>query len=228
MLTSWGGHACNRRENSANRFRRKTISRDGSCRRSAAVFSAKRPRQFPRNPIAFRCRFSRLQSSVCLQRCWRNFFAREQTRLRLFSERTVGRELLTRIQEGKQALDWRREGLQRNATGSLVNWRSRLAADVAALRRHDPSREIVLRRDRVTELVRRVSVCAPSAIQDLRRRFERLEKILTVLGPNATLQRGYSITMDASGNVIRSAANVSRGMCVRTRVSDGEFESNVF
>ena len=166
--------------------------------------------------------------TVCLQRCWRNFFAREQTRLRLFSERTVGRELLTRIQEGKQALDWRREGLQRNATGSLVNWRSRLAADVAALRRHDPSREIVLRRDRVTELVRRVSVCAPSAIQDLRRRFERLEKILTVLGPNATLQRGYSITMDASGNVIRSAANVSRGMRVRTRVSDGEFESNVF
>jgi len=165
--------------------------------------------------------------TVCLQRCWRNFLAREQTRLRLFSERTVGRELLTRIQEGKQALDWRREGLQRNATGSLVNWRSRLAADVAALRRHDPSREIVLRRDRVTELVRRVSVCAPSAIQDLRRRFERLEKILTVLGPNATLQRGYSITMDASGNVIRSAANVSRGMCVRTRVSDGEFESNV-
>ena len=165
--------------------------------------------------------------TICLQRCWRNFLAREQTRLRLFSERTVGRELLTRIQEGKQALDWRREGLQRNATGSLVNWRSRLAADVAALRRHDPSREIVLRRDRVTELVRRVSVCAPSAIQDLRRRFERLEKILTVLGPNATLQRGYSITMDASGNVIRSAANVSRGMCVRTRVSDGEFESNV-
>ncbi|PYK42213.1 MAG: exodeoxyribonuclease VII large subunit [Verrucomicrobia bacterium] len=46
--------------------------------------------------------------TVCLQRCWRNFLAREQTRLRLFSERTVGRELLTRIQEGKQALDWRR------------------------------------------------------------------------------------------------------------------------
>ena len=27
--------------------------------------------------------------AVCLQRCWRNFIVREQTRLRLFSERTV-------------------------------------------------------------------------------------------------------------------------------------------
>ena len=53
--------------------------------------------------------------AACLQRCWRNFIVREQTRLRLFSERTVGRELMTRIQEGKQTLDWRRENLQRNA-----------------------------------------------------------------------------------------------------------------
>ena len=166
--------------------------------------------------------------TVCLERCWRNFIVREQTRLRLFSERTVGRELLKRIQEGKQALDWRRESLQRNATGFFVNGRSRLTENAAALQRHDPSREIVLRGSHVTDLVRRVSVCAPSAIQDLRRRFERLEKILTVLAPKATLQRGYSITLDASGNVIRSAANVRRGVRIRTRVSDGEFESNVF
>ena len=50
----------------ANRLRRKTISRDGSCRRSAAAFSAKRLRQSPTNPVAFRCRLSRLQSSACL------------------------------------------------------------------------------------------------------------------------------------------------------------------
>src|SRR5881227_3476553 len=104
--------------------------------------------------------------TLCLHRCWQSFIAREQTRLRLFSDRAVSRELLRRMQEGKQTLDWKREMLQRNAIGYVGNWRSRLAADVAALRRHDPSREIVLRRDRVTELVRRVSVCAPSAIQD--------------------------------------------------------------
>src|SRR3954470_6275112 len=39
--------------------------------------------------------------AMCLQRSWQNFLARERTRLRLFSERAVSRELLRRIQEGK-------------------------------------------------------------------------------------------------------------------------------
>jgi exodeoxyribonuclease VII large subunit len=165
--------------------------------------------------------------TICLQRCWRNFLAREQTRLRLFSERTVGRELLTRIQEGKQALDWRRESLQRNATGFVVNWRNRLAENAAALRRHDPSREIVLRRSRFAELARRLAACPPQLVGTARRKFERAEKILAVLGPQATLRRGYSMTMDAKGNLVRSVTQVKGGDRIHTRVTDGAIESNV-
>ena len=165
--------------------------------------------------------------TVCLQRCWRNFLAREQTRLRLFSERTVGRELLTRIQEGKQALDWRRESLQRNATGFVVNWRSRLAENAAALRRHDPSREIVLRRSRFTEFARRLMTCPPQLLSTTRKRFERAEKILAVVGPDATLRRGYSLTLDATGNLVRSVTQVKRGDRIHTRVTDGAIKSNV-
>src|SRR6184192_3761487 len=116
--------------------------------------------------------------AACLERCWRNFIEREQTRLRLFSERTVGRELLARIQEGKQALDWRRENLQRSATGFLGSWRSRLAENAAALRRHDPSREIVLRRSRFAELARRLITCPPHLADAMRRRFERTERAM--------------------------------------------------
>jgi exodeoxyribonuclease VII large subunit len=165
--------------------------------------------------------------AVCLQRCWRNFIMREQTRLRLFSERTVGRELLTRIQEGKQALDWKRESLQRNATGFLVNWRSRLTENAAALRRHDPSREIVLRRSRLAELTRRLATCPPQLLGTARKRFERTEKILAVLGPDATLRRGYSMTLDATDNVVHSVTQVKRGDRLRTRVADGAIESDV-
>jgi exodeoxyribonuclease VII large subunit len=165
--------------------------------------------------------------TVCLQRCWRNFIVREQTRLRLFSERTVGRELLTRIQEGKQALDWRRESLQRNATGFVVNWRSRLAEDLAALRRHDPSREIVLRRSRFAELARRLAASPPQLVGTARKRFERAEKILAVLAPDATLRRGYTMTLDAAGNLVRSVTQVKRGDRIHTRVTDGAIKSNV-
>src|SRR5206468_11536717 len=153
----------------------------------------------------------------CLQRCWRNFIAREQTRLRLFSERTVGRELMTRIQEGKQTVDWRRESLQRNAVGFLGSWRGRLAENAAALRRHDPSREIVLRRSRFAELERRLAMYPPQTLGTARKRFERAEKILAVLGPHATLRRGYSMTMDAKGELVRSIAQVKRGDRLRPR-----------
>jgi exodeoxyribonuclease VII large subunit len=165
--------------------------------------------------------------AACLERCWRNFIAREQTRLRQFSERTVGRELLTRIQEGKQTLDWRRESLQRNTVGFLRNWRSHLAENTAALRRHDPSREIVLRRSRFSELTRRLAACPPQFVATAQKRFERAQKILAVLGPDATLRRGYSMTMNARGDLVRSVAQVKRGDRLRTHVTDGTIKSDV-
>src|SRR5438477_4179642 len=165
--------------------------------------------------------------ALCLNRCWQSFIARERTRLRLFSERAVSRELLRRMQEGKQTLDWRRESLQRNAVGFVGNWRGRLAENTAALRRHDPSREIVLRRSRFAELARRLAACPPQSVGTARKRFERTEKILAVLGPDATLRRGYSLTLDGTGNLVRSVTQVKRGDTIRTRVTDGTIKSNV-
>jgi exodeoxyribonuclease VII large subunit len=165
--------------------------------------------------------------AICLQRCWQNFFARQGTRLRLFSERAVSRELLRRLQEGKQTLDWRRESLQRNAAEFVRNGRGRLAEIAAALRRHDPSREIISRRNRLTEGARRLTACPLQLTAAMRRRFEGAEKVLAVLGPDATLRRGYSMTTDVKGNVVRSVGQVKRGERLRTRVTDGTIESDV-
>lgn len=165
--------------------------------------------------------------TLCLHRCWQNFIAREQTRLRLFSDRAVSRELLRRMQEGKQTLDWKREMLQRNAIGFLGNWRGRLSENAAALRKHDPAREIILRRNRFTDTTRRLVTCPPQLVDKMQKRFERVEKILAVLGPDATLSRGYSMTMDEKGNLIGSVRQVNHGDKIRTRLTDGEIESAV-
>jgi len=61
----------------------------------------------------------------------------------------------------------------------------------------------------------------------MRRRFERAERILAVLGPDATLRRGYSMTMDVSGDLVRSVSQVKRGDRLRTRVTDGTIKSDV-
>jgi exodeoxyribonuclease VII large subunit len=48
-----------------------------------------------------------------------------------------------------------------------------------------------------------------------------------VLAPDATLRRGYTMTMGPTGNLVRSVTQVKRGDRIRTRVTDGTFESNV-
>ena len=54
-----------------------------------------------------------------------------------------------------------------------------------------------------------------------------MEGILRVLGPDATLRCGYSITMNERGTIIRTIAAVRPNMKIRTRVSNGEFGSEI-
>jgi exodeoxyribonuclease VII large subunit len=85
-------------------------------------------------------------------------------------------------------------------------------------------REAQQRFDLVRELLARLT---KQKIDNARERFQRADAILRVLGPDATLRRGYSITTDESGKLIRSVATVRPKMKIRTRVSDGEFKSDV-
>jgi exodeoxyribonuclease VII large subunit len=85
-------------------------------------------------------------------------------------------------------------------------------------------REAQQRIDVVRESLARLT---KQEIDNARQRFQRTEGILRVLGPDATLQRGYSITRDTEGNVIRAVRDVRPRMKIRTRVSDGEFGSEV-
>ena len=85
-------------------------------------------------------------------------------------------------------------------------------------------REAQQRFDLTRELLARLT---NQKIDNARERFQRADAILRVLGPDATLRRGYSITTDERGKLIRSVATVRPKMKIRTRVSDGEFGSDV-
>ena len=86
-------------------------------------------------------------------------------------------------------------------------------------------REIGARRSQFKDLSRRFAVLPRRVLEDAKNRFRHIEGILRVLGPDATLQRGYSVTIDMRGKLIRSVLQVKPKMKIRTRVSDGEFDS---
>jgi len=163
----------------------------------------------------------------CLKKYLRNFLQQSLTRLRFLSERTLARELVQRMRDAQQQLDFTAEALRRRLKQFVADARTSLATRAQSLKSHDPKRELTLRATNLAELHRRIAAQPPRLLQNARQRFERAEGIFRVLGPEATLRRGYSITKDAAGNVIRTVAAVRPKSKIQTRVTDGEFESEV-
>ena len=93
------------------------------------------------------------------------------------------------------------------------------------LQARSPVHELMMRRNRFADLHRRLLACPEHLLENAKHRFQVVQGILRVLGPEATLGRGYSITINERGKIIRSIAAVRPKMKIRTRVSDGEFGS---
>jgi exodeoxyribonuclease VII large subunit len=141
--------------------------------------------------------------------------------------RGLGRELLNRVRDAQQRLDHARETLHRCLAHKIDNYKRGLIHIARALQARSPTRELLIRRNRFVDLHRRFIASPVRAVQNAKQRFARIEGILRVLGPDATLHRGYSITTDDRGEVIRTVAVIRPRMKIRTRVNDGEFESDV-
>ena len=141
--------------------------------------------------------------------------------------RGLGRELLNRMRDSQQRVDHVRETLRRCLAHKIDNYRRGLTHALATLQARSPLRELMLRRNRFRDLQRRFTELPVRALENARHRFQRIEGILRVLGPEATLRRGYSITRNERGELIRTVVAVRPKMKIRTRVSDGEFESTV-
>ena len=141
--------------------------------------------------------------------------------------RSLGRQLLNRVRDAQQRLDHARDTLQRCLAHKIEGYKRGLLHITAALQPRKLSGELMMRRNHFTDLHRRLVACPARLIETARHRFGSIEGILRVLGPEATLRRGYSITMNDRGQIIRTTALVRPKMKIRTRVSDGEFGSEI-
>ena len=57
--------------------------------------------------------------------------------------------------------------------------------------------------------------------------LKRLENMLRTLGPESAFKRGFSITLNADGSILRSAKAAKPGQILRTKLIDGEVVSTV-
>jgi len=144
------------------------------------------------------------------------------------------------------APEWLRGRVRRRLEGAVED----LELLHARLARLHPRRRLDDSLQRLDDLQTSLLRCAKTAARDrtvalqhLYGRFQRVrpaqvikqrreslrqrERQLNLLGPAQVLARGYSITMDDAGKIIRSAAETQPGQSLRTKLGQGDVLSRV-
>lgn len=151
-----------------------------------------------------------------------NGVERERERLAMRLAPALQREPARMLTQMQQDADVLSEALERLMADAIGEKRQKLADLAGWLREHRPDYALALRREAFAQHVRQFQEAANRALRETRERLARASGVLRVLGPVATLERGYTITCRENGAVILSAAEVRKGEKLRTRFRDGE------
>jgi exodeoxyribonuclease VII large subunit len=117
--------------------------------------------------------------------------------------RCVSRDMRRRLEYAGQALD--------GGTRRLVHPSQRLRASL----------------QHVAHLTQRLSGAGSGRLKGYQAEIGRLRASLSGLDPTAVLARGYSITYNAKGEVLRDSTSANRGELLRTRLARGTIDSEV-
>jgi exodeoxyribonuclease VII large subunit len=105
--------------------------------------------------------------------------------------------------------------------------RSKIEKMTVLLSAFRPERWLQAKRAEVTGLEMRLRRIAVSKLDFHKNRLAEITNFLRLLGPRQTLERGYSITLDGDGNVVRSIQALRVGDSVRTKLAAGDLTSVV-
>jgi exodeoxyribonuclease VII large subunit len=128
-------------------------------------------------------------------------WGRQRLETVLFSR--VYQNPLSLIEMKAQHLDQLTKDITANLSSSLINAKIKLS-----------------RFDRFEDIYK-------SLVTKKRNQYSLLEERLVNFSPLATLKRGYSVTRDKNGNVIRSYKNVNKGDSVEVILEDGKLYAEV-
>ena len=112
-------------------------------------------------------------------------------------------------------------------TRRLKQERQRVAQLTGARALRDPKNYIDDRRMQLDYTQRRLIAALQRLVAQQRERFVRLTSKLDAMSPLKVLSRGYSMTFDAQGHVVRSVRTLSCGDRITVRLADGRASAEV-
>jgi len=133
-----------------------------------------------------------------------------------------------RLQQQAQRLDELEQRLKRAWTHRHSRIQARLDAGQAQLLRHSPDRLLQQFSARVSQLAQQLKYCIHIQISRQRERLAILTRTLDTVSPLATLQRGYSITLNQRDRkVLHNSHQAKPGDILETRLARGNILSKV-
>ncbi len=132
-----------------------------------------------------------------------------------------------RLEDLGQRLDELELRLQQQTRKRLETQRQQLNHLLTRLNNQHPQRQIEQHAQQLGELKSRLNLQIQTDLRNKQATFQRVSDLLQSVGPMATLSRGYSITIDEQGNVVRSADQVAAGAKLITRLKEGQLTSVV-
>lgn len=90
-----------------------------------------------------------------------------------------------------------------------------------------PIRVVERRLEKLTTLGKNLGTLTAHQIEKRTERLKRMENMIRTLGPESVFKRGFSITMDENGTILRSTKSAKPGQTIRTRLIDGELVSTI-
>jgi exodeoxyribonuclease VII large subunit len=102
-----------------------------------------------------------------------------------------------------------------------------LATQSELLTSKRPHAQMQARQQRLLTLQTTLSRVASDGISQRSFRLNALRTRLESIGPMEVLGRGYSLTQDSSGKVVRTSKDVKEGELIRTVLADGTIQSKV-
>ncbi len=134
------------------------------------------------------------------------------------------RAILRQLEQRLDELAFRAEA----SLGAQLRQRCDRVAELAsAALRQDPRQRLALARGRLADFRARIDRGLERLTEGSAARLSALDGRLRALSPVAVLDRGYALVLTADGAVVRSAARLSAGDHVSTRLAEGEFTSRV-
>jgi exodeoxyribonuclease VII large subunit len=139
----------------------------------------------------------------------------------------VFQTLATRIAERAQRVDECVGALERWMRSRLHTARQEWLRASAGVVRYDFMRHLRLKLAGLEDREQKFQSEFRRFLTERRNRLAQLESVLRERSPRRILERGYSITRDAEGKIIRDAAQVAIGAQVAIHVARGELEAIV-